>query len=51
VIDPVDPSDLREALDNHNFRVGEMNDPSEVLSSIYDCLGKIPVLKSKRYKG
>ncbi|GAX78212.1 hypothetical protein CEUSTIGMA_g5654.t1 [Chlamydomonas eustigma] len=48
VSDPVDPSDLREALDNHNFRVGEMNDPSEVLSSIYECLVKIPVLKSIR---
>ena len=39
----MDPSDLREALDalpDHNFKLGEMNDPSEVLSAIYECLAK-----------
>ena len=47
----VDPTDLREALDmlpNHNFKLGEMNDPSEVLSAIYECLGACKELNVTR---
>ena len=47
----VDPTQLREALDtlpNHNFRLGEMNDPSEVLTAIYECLTRSPQLRTER---
>ena len=46
----MDPSDLREALDalpGHDFKLGEMNDPSEVLSAIYECLDKPKQLKRR----
>lgn len=47
----VDPTQLREALDtmpHHNFRLGEMNDPSEVLTAIYECLTKVVQLRTAK---
>ena len=35
-------------LPNHNFKLGEMNDPSEVLSAIYECLGACKELNVTR---
>lgn len=43
----MDPTDLRLALDavpGKQIRVGEMNDPSEVLGVIYDQMGNHPAL-------
>ena len=47
----VDPSHLREALDalpGHDFRLGEMNDPSEVLGAIFECLAAVLHLRGSR---
>lgn len=49
----VDPTQLREALDGlpgHDFRLGEMNDPSEVLTAIYDCLKDPSISQAARDK-
>ncbi|KXZ55989.1 hypothetical protein GPECTOR_2g1541 [Gonium pectorale] len=40
----VDPSELREALDELGVRAGEMNDASEVLGEIFACLNRAPGL-------
>ncbi len=45
----VDPSCLREDLDVHNFKLGQMNDPSEVLTAIYECLNKSKQLRTHRW--
>ena len=47
----VDPSHLREALDalpGHDFKLGEMNDPNEVLGAIFECLAAVPHLRGSR---
>ena len=53
-MEAVDPSVLREALDalpgHQQFRRGEMNDPSEVLSVIFDCLARSQPLLDSAYK-
>ncbi|GIL47747.1 hypothetical protein Vafri_3928 [Volvox africanus] len=40
----VDPSELREALDALGIRAGEMNDASEVLGALFECLNRAPGL-------
>lgn len=48
----VNPTALREALDalpGHRFRIGEMNDASEVLGAVYDCLRDVPRLVHAQY--
>eukprot|EP00198_Chlamydomonas_reinhardtii_P001690 XP_001691026.1 predicted protein [Chlamydomonas reinhardtii] len=40
----VDPSELRVALEGLGIRAGEMNDPSEVLSSVFESLNRAPGL-------
>ncbi len=47
----MDPTELREALDalpNHNFKLGEMNDPAEVLGAMYECLAKSKLLRNEK---
>ncbi|KAG2445913.1 hypothetical protein HXX76_000516 [Chlamydomonas incerta] len=40
----VDPSELRMALEGMGIRAGEMNDPSEVLSTVFESLNRAPGL-------